>query len=303
MSAFLAIDWGTTNLRGWRVNADGDVEARIQLPCGVSKLAKGEAQSLFEDELIPRLAADDAPALLCGMIGSTIGWRVAPYAPCPAGAADIARLLVKLDARRGPAMLVPGLRCDGFAGASDVMRGEETQALGWIALDEPYRGAGRHILCLPGTHSKWVLIEDGRIHHFITAMTGELFDILRKHSVLAGDGADDAAAFAEGLDAAGRGDALSARLFSARARVVADDKDAATTASYLSGLLIGAEIAALPGLLGVSAGQTAHVIGDDALAARYAAALARRGWAAQVHSGETCVISGLRLLAREAGLI
>src|SRR5438477_4894503 len=123
------------------------------------------------------------------------------------------------------------------------MRGEETQILGWLALN-PERRDGRHVLCHPGTHAKWVLIEDGRIVRFVTAMTGELFAVLSQHSVLKTDApADDDAAFDLGLAAADGGGALAARLFTARARVVGGDAPASSTPSYLSGLLIGAEVA------------------------------------------------------------
>jgi len=285
----LACDWGTTNLRAWTLDAAGAVVAEKDFSLGVSKLAPGEAASRFESEVRPGLDATGLPAILCGMIGSNLGWTTVPYADCPAGLADLAAsLTVVADGVR----IVPGLRCDGLAGAPDVMRGEETQVLGWLA-QHPERRAGRHLVCHPGTHAKWVLVEDGRIARFVTAMTGELFAVLGRHSLLKSEApADDAAAFDEGLAAAGRGDALAARLFTARARVVGGKAESDSTPSYLSGLLIGAEVASVPGLLGEAPKHVA-LLGDAGLCARYRRALERIGVAVEAFDGEAAAIGGL----------
>ncbi|HLZ77361.1 2-dehydro-3-deoxygalactonokinase [Phenylobacterium sp.] len=285
----LACDWGTTNLRAWTLDGQGAVIAQRDFRLGVAKLAPGEAARRFQAEVRPALGAEGLPAILCGMIGSNIGWATAAYVDCPAGLADLAgRLTVAADGVR----IAPGLRCEGIAGAPDVMRGEETQILGWLA-QHPERRRGRHLLCHPGTHAKWVLIEDGRVVRFITAMTGELFAVLGAHSLLASDApADDDVAFEAGVAAAGAGDALAARLFSARSRVVGGQADAASTPSYLSGLLIGAEIAAVPALLGEGTSHAA-LLGDPALCARYARALRQRGVEAEIFDGETAAIAGL----------
>jgi len=289
----LACDWGTTNCRAWTLDAAGAIVGHAEFPIGVGRLQPGEAAARFRDEVRPALNADGLPALLCGMIGSTLGWTVVPYAPCPADLDDLAAHLhgVEPDVR-----IVPGVSCPGVTGASDVMRGEETQILGWVAMD-PARATGRHLICHPGTHAKWALVEDGRLTRFATAMTGELFAVLRKHSVLrTDDEPGDEAAFAEGVAAAGDGDALSSRLFSARGRVVADGKPASTTADYLSGLLIGADVAATPRLLGFEPGAPVQLIGDLELCRWYAQALAQRGVASQVCDGEVAALAGLRAL-------
>lgn len=167
----LACDWGTTNLRAWTLDAQGGVVSQQDFPLGVSKLAPGEAAQRFNADVRPALHAQALPAILCGMVGSNLGWRAVPYADCPAGLADLAGRLTRAAEQ---VWIVPGLRCEGIAGSPDAMRGEETQILGWLT-QHPERGAGRHIVCHPGTHAKWVLIEDGRIVRFVTAMTGELF--------------------------------------------------------------------------------------------------------------------------------
>ena len=289
----LACDWGTTNLRAWTLDERGGVVARKSFALGVAGLAPGEAAQRFATEVRPALAAERLPAILCGAIGSNLGWATAPYADCPADVSDLAdRLLSVADDVR----IVPGLRCQGITGAPDVMRGEETQVLGWLAL-HPERRRGRHLLCLPGTHAKWVLVEEGRVVRFVTAMTGELFAVLGRHSLLKSEApADDDAAFDEGLAAAGAGDALAARLFSARSRVVGGEAEAASTPSYLSGLLIGAEVAATPSLLG-SAPSDVTLIGDAALCARYQRALRRAGVDSAIFEGEAAAIAGLWALS------
>jgi 2-dehydro-3-deoxygalactonokinase len=287
--ALLACDWGTTNLRAWTLDDAGTVVAERDFALGVSKLAPGEAAERFESEVRPALQAQDLPAILCGMIGSNIGWTTAPYADCPAGLEDLAK---NLTAVSETARIVPGLRCDGIAAGPDVMRGEETQLLGWLA-QEPARQSGRHVICHPGTHAKWALVEDGRVVRFVTAMTGELFAVLGKHSLLKSDSpADDDAAFDAGLEAAGDGAALAARLFTARARVVGGGAPAESTPSYLSGLLIGAEIASVPQLLQAPFGQVV-LLGDPALCARYRRALEQRGTPSETFDGEAAAVAGL----------
>lgn len=293
--ALLACDWGTTNLRAWTLDGAGQVVAHKEFDLGVSKLQPGQAAKRFRDEVRPALGAERTPAMLCGMVGSTLGWTVAPYADCPAGLPELAARLTEVE----PGVrIVPGLRCEGIAGAPDVMRGEETQLMGWVA-QRPERARGRQVVCHPGTHAKWVLIEDGRIVRFVTAMTGELYAVLSRHSVLKGEGpADDMDAFDEGLAAAGGGEALAARLFTARARVVGGDKPAQSTPSYLSGLLIGAEVAATPRLLGVAGGEPVALLGDAALCGFYKRALDRLGVANQIFDGEAAALAGLFALNR-----
>jgi 2-dehydro-3-deoxygalactonokinase len=292
-AALLACDWGTTNLRAWTLDAEGRVVDSRDFALGVSRLQPGEAATRFESEVRPALGATGLPAVLCGMIGSNLGWCAAPYLDCPVGLDDLAAALVAPPRAASWARIAPGVRGVGLADASDVMRGEETQLFGWLAL-HPDRARGRHVVCHPGTHAKWMLVEDGRLIRFVTAMTGELFAVLRKHSVLKSDApAEDAGAFAEGLAAAGDGDALAARLFTARARVVGRGKPAESTPSYLSGLLIGAETASVPRLLGVAPETPVAVLGDPALCALYRQALEHRGVACETFDGEAAAVAGL----------
>lgn len=296
--ALLACDWGTTNLRAWTLDAEGrPIEGR-EFQLGVSRLQPGEAARRFAEEVQPALGAERLPAILCGMIGSNLGWTVAPYVDCPAAMEDLARAMVPVESSGGWARIVPGLRSGGFGGAGDVMRGEETQLFGWLS-QHPDRARGRQLVCHPGTHAKWMVVEDGRIVRFVTAMTGELFAVLSRYSVLKSDApADDEAAFAEGLAAAGEGDALAARLFTARARVAGMGKDPASTPSYLSGLLIGAEVASVPRLLGLADHAPIALLGDAGLCSLYSRALAARGVEHQIFDGEAAAIAGLFALYR-----
>lgn len=301
MSAFLACDWGTTNLRAWVVADDGRVLRRQEFAeLGVSRLQPGEAAKRFVEQVRPAMQADDLPAILCGMAGSTLGWAVVPYEAAPTGLKQLAGRLMRVEAP-GPAVrIVPGVKAEGVAGAPEVMRGEETQALGWLAED-PARARGRWIVCHPGTHAKWIILEDGEIRGFVTAMTGELYDVLRKHSVLKAErGPVDQTAFALGLESAGEGDGLATRLFTVRTRVVADGLDPRSAGSYLSGLLIGSEVASAPRLLGVTDAAPVALVGDPALCALYETALGRRGHAVTRHDGDEAALSGLSALHRLA---
>jgi 2-dehydro-3-deoxygalactonokinase len=297
--ALLACDWGTTNLRAWTLDHEGKVLSARDFALGVSKLRPGEAAARFQDEVLPALDAFDLPAILCGMVGSNLGWTSVPYLDCPVGLDELTLGLAAVEAHAAWVRIVPGVRGDGLGGAGDVMRGEETQLFGWLALN-PERQRGRHVVCHPGTHAKWMVVEDGRLTGFVTAMTGELFAVLGKHSVLKSDApADDRSAFAEGLAAAGEGDALAARLFTARARVVGRGEPAESTPSYLSGLLIGAEVASVPKLLGLTRGTSVALLGDARLCELYQRAFEHSGQPCQVFDGEAAAVAGLFTLYRK----
>jgi 2-dehydro-3-deoxygalactonokinase len=294
-AAFLAVDWGTTNCRAWVVDAEGAPLSHLAFPnLGVSRLGRGEAKERFLDTVRPAMEAQTLPTLMTGMIGSTLGWIEAPYTDCPAGAEVLARALATPDAPGPPVRIVPGLRCHGITGAPDVMRGEETQIVGWLAADEARR-RGTRVVCHPGTHAKWVRLRDGQVETFLTVMTGELFDVLGAHSVLkfASDLPENDAAFEDGVRAAADGGALSARLFSARSRIVGGGADAASARSYLSGLLIGSDVAASVKLINVEINDPIALVGDEALCALYGKAMRLTGLNFAVYSGDAAVLAGL----------
>ena len=287
---FLALDWGTTNLRAWRLGADGRVQRAAEFQLGVSRLAPGEAAARFESEVRPALGGESLPALACGMIGSNLGWVPAPYIDCPASLETLAGGLV--EAAPG-VRIIPGLRCHGLAGP-DVMRGEETQILGWLAAD-PARRRGRRLLVHPGTHAKWVTIDDGALTRFNTSMTGELYSVLGAHSLLRfpEGGSDDDRAFDAGAAAAGDGGALATRLFGLRGLVVNEQLPTASAASWLSGLLIGAEVGALWPMLRDGVADGVDLLGDAGLCVLYARVLEARGVTYTVSDGEAAVLAGL----------
>jgi 2-dehydro-3-deoxygalactonokinase len=290
----IAIDWGTSSLRIYRLDESGAIRARREAPSGIMSVAEGAFAETLEAELGDWI--DDAPIVMSGMIGSRQGWREVPYAECPAGAADIARLMQRIEWGRGRcAWVAPGLSCRDGAGVPDVMRGEETQIIG--ALAELPDGAAT--ICLPGTHSKWVDWRDGRIAGFATAMTGEVFAVLRRHSILGrlmeGGDAHDAEAFAAGLRRAGEQGGLLHHLFGARTRGLFGEIGETALPSYLSGILIGHEIAALAPS-GDRQNGPVHLIGAAALVGFYREALASCGRDARIVDSDS-VARGLFLLA------
>ncbi|HEX4197327.1 MAG TPA: 2-dehydro-3-deoxygalactonokinase [Caulobacteraceae bacterium] len=299
MGAFLACDWGGTNLRAWVVGEAGEVLDRRDFPFGISRLRPGEAPERFRIDVRPALAAEHLPAVLCGMVGSNLGWQAVPYLDAPLKLDALAHHLCQVQDGEAPVWIVPGVRGRGLTAAPDFMRGEETQLLGWLRTEA---GRGRQAVCLPGTHAKWVVLEDGALVGLTTFMTGELFAVLSRHSVLRSEAAaSDEAAFDAGLAAAGDGGALAARIFSTRARVVAAGEPAESTASYLSGLLIGAEIAAAPGLAGLGPDEPVVLLGDPGLCRWYARGLTRAGRPFESFDGDRAVLAGLIALWRGVG--
>jgi 2-dehydro-3-deoxygalactonokinase len=298
MAALLVCDWGSTRVRAWALDAAGSVLDQAEFPLGVNRLPPGMAAQRFEQDVRPRLQARDAPALLCGAIGSNVGWQAVPYADCPAGLGDIVSGLTEVAER---VWISPGLRTPALGGC-DVLRGEETKAFGWLASD-PERRTGRWLLCEPGTHSKWLVTEEGRVTRFLSAFTGELYALLSSSSILRSDGVvHDLAVFDAGLAAAGEGDALLNRIYTARSRVAGAGAEPASTGSYLSGLLIGAEVAATPRLLGLE-GEPVVLLADEPLRGLYARALARRGVAVTHAGAEPAALAGLIAIARGRGLL
>jgi 2-dehydro-3-deoxygalactonokinase len=292
----IAVDWGTSSLRIYRLDESGAIRARREAPAGIMSVTGGAFAATLEAELGDWIG--DGPIVMSGMIGSRQGWREVPYAECPAGAAEIARLMQPIewgDGRR--AWIAPGLCCRDESGVPDVMRGEETQIIGALA-DLPI---GEATICLPGTHSKWVRWRDGRIADFATAMTGEVFAVLRRHSILgrlmsADDDAHDPVAFAAGLRRAREPGGLLHQLFAVRTRGLFGEIAADAQPSYLSGILIGHEIAALAPPEIRDGDGLIHLIGAPGLVALYREALAAGGRDSRILDSD-CVARGLFLLA------
>lgn len=290
-------DWGTSRLRLY-LRQGKSVLDRRDGP-GVGVLTKSP-QETFLELVGDWREAGPSGAILCGMVGSRIGWVEAPYAPCPATADDLRQRVLKIQADGLPVSIIPGLSCVNPLGGPDVMRGEETQILGALELD-PTLKRGRHLLVLPGTHSKWTVVEDGAITGFLTAPVGETFALLREHSTLAAGVAADvqgsAKGFAMGLARiAEHGPALLPHLlFETRARQLLDALPGADAVGFLSGLLIGADAAAARQWFG-DLGQVT-LIGAPALNEFYGQAIAAQGGHTVAIDGDSAVLAGLSALS------
>ncbi|WP_083748456.1 2-dehydro-3-deoxygalactonokinase [Pelomonas sp. KK5] len=305
-ATLIGLDWGSTGLRTWLIGDGGQVLRARQAPLGASMLS-GEAawrQALEQFSGDWQRARPELPLLACGMVGAQHGWREAPYAPCPADAAALAARMRE----PGPEGLriVPGLLDDPHEGTPDVMRGEETQVFGALALHPELADA---TLILPGTHSKWVRLRGGRVLGFSTQMTGELFALLRRHSVLAKLMPDDETpaepdweAFRQGVDTArdqGAGEGLLHQLFGVRALGLTARLAASASADYLSGLLIGHELTV--GVATLLPVQPLALVGEPALCRRYVEALKHFG-VHEVKQLDNTAPAGLWRLARELEL-
>jgi len=279
MTSFIAVDWGTSNRRAFRIE-DGHVVASERDDRGAASVAAAD----YPAEVAGiRQRLGDLPMLLAGMVGSNIGWRAVPYVAAPAGIPEIAAALDRIDARTA---IVPGLSYRDGSHA-DVMRGEEVQLLGAVAADLVPPDA---LLCQPGTHCKWASVEAGRITRFTTAMTGELFALLRTHGLLArqlGHPVEPGTAFLAGVTEGAKRD-LAASLFAIRARGVLGLADDADAASFASGLLIGADTAAR-----IAPGATVHILADPALGALYATAIDALGGRAHHIDSQAAFVAGI----------
>lgn len=284
----IAVDWGTTNRRGYLLDAAGTLVDEFEDDQGILTVGP-EGFPPAVAELRERLG--DKPLLMAGMIGSNRGWREARYVSAPAGLDDLAGALVWPEP--GFAAIVPGVSWSDGADAADVMRGEETQVLGAVVAGMIPPDC---LVCHPGTHNKWVTVEGGRIARFRTAMTGELFSLLREHSILAdllSRPADLGRAFDQGVRHGLAGDDLISELFSVRARVLLGRRPAADAASYVSGLLIGTDCRTN---LGTARGEVI-VMGRPELTRLFAAALAIAGRTTRIVDGEEAFLAGARKIA------
>ncbi|HVX82006.1 MAG TPA: 2-dehydro-3-deoxygalactonokinase [Devosiaceae bacterium] len=295
----MAVDWGTSNLRAWGMAGDGGVTFSKTSPLGMGKLTPDGFAPALDDLLAGELPADGKTfdVLICGMAGARQGWMEAPYLDAPADLGGLRFAAVTprgANARLAPKIL-PGV-CQKLAGAEDVMRGEETQVLGLSALRPGFAGTA----ILPGTHSKWIAVDGRRIERFATSMTGELFEVLRAHSVLrlslSGAGEDSEreagidAGLARGIEAPEK---LSASLFKVRAGALLSGRGPSWCAGYLSGLLIGAEIGGQREWLATDSDEI-PLIGSAALCALYARGLSLIGARSRIIDATEATLAGLR---------
>ncbi len=290
---WVAVDWGTSNLRAWGIDAVGEIAFSRSSPDGMSRLTREQYPSVLTGLLTE--VHEPVDVLICGMAGARQGWLEAPYLDAPADLRGLSNGAVSPDMpgdQFAPSIL-PGV-CQREVGAEDVMRGEETQLLGLSALIPGFSG----LVIMPGTHSKWAMLEDTTLTRFSSAMTGELFELLRVHSVLRhslggeleGEERDIGfdAGLALGLDKPER---LTATLFKVRAGALLSGRSPAWCAGFLSGLLIGAEIGGQRDWIGSA---EIPLIGSVGLCSLYQGALARLGAKSRIVDATDATLAGLK---------
>lgn len=294
----IVVDWGTTNLRAFLVASTGQVVGGFSSQQGV-KFLHGNFESILTQTCRDWLSNYDVEEIvLAGMIGSDLGWTSVPLVSCPARAGDLTAGKITLVREGLPKLqILPGVSSVSENRFPGMMRGEEVLVVGAGLLD-----SGKTMICLPGTHSKWVGVEDGAMVTIRTFMTGELFSVLSKHSVLkpseSAEDQSDMDAFREGVRTARDGAALAEAIFSVRARrvlgLVAEDY---SMKAWLSGLLIGNELSEVLGRTDGDPPYSIHLIADAKLKPLYCEAAQQFRLQLTVHDAETCFVNGaLRLV-------
>ncbi|KMO13577.1 2-dehydro-3-deoxygalactonokinase [Methylobacterium platani] len=271
----IAVDWGTSSARAYRLAPDGRLLERRESAGGILRVPEGGFPAALAGMVGDWLAAGETRVLLSGMVGSRQGWQEAPYLACPAGVDDLARAVVPVPFDGATVRLVPGLSTEDAGGTPEVMRGEEVQIFG--ALDfGALAGDGRDaLLCLPGSHAKWVRVAGGRIAGFSTHMTGEAFAALKDHTILGRmmtGTAEPGPAFEAGIARSAEAGGLLHHLFGTRTLGLFGRLAPEDAASYLSGLLIGHEVASA-----MTGPAPVYLVGSGPLMALYGRAIALKG--------------------------
>jgi len=303
--AVAAVDWGTSSLRVWLLDSGGAVLAERRSGEGMQTARETGFAPVLE-RMLSELAAPDAlPAIVCGMAGARQGWVEAPYADVPSPLDDIFARAITVPGIARQVRIVPGL-AQRLAGPPDVMRGEETQIAGAVGG----LGKGRHVLCMPGTHSKWAEIADGSVTRFTSWMTGEVFGVFAAHSILvhsvgaeAGNVDPASPAFGEGVATGlAEPDRVTSLIFGIRAASLLEGLGHRDAAARLSGLLIGAEIAAA-GARYLENGAPVVLVASGGLKTAYGKALAQAGLSVRAVDADEAVRAGLVHAARVNGFL
>lgn len=292
----IVVDWGTTTFRAYLVDADsGACLERITAGRGMRELAGGSFADYCRERLGDWRRDGAVPVYLTGMVGARQGWHEAPQPALPATAGDLADGLTAAPGL-DDTWLVPGVHMHGDGGHVDVMRGEEVQIFGALAL----AGRGDATLCLPGTHSKWARVGNGTLRHFATVMTGELFEAVTRYTLIGMPAADtdtpDDDAFRQGLAESGRRGGLGHQLFTARSRCLYGELAATGIHEYVSGLLIGHEIR---GMRGLYAPDGVVLVANGPLRPRYEAALDHFGLGVRHVAAADATLTGVLAIARQ----
>jgi 2-dehydro-3-deoxygalactonokinase len=287
VTSYIAIDWGSTNLRAWHYQA-GECKDERRSEAGVTRLGNRTPAEVFAS-VTDGWPVNDVPVVMAGMVGSNAGWLSVPYLSCPVALGELSSRLTRVEDK---AWIVPGLsveRADNY----NVMRGEETQLLGAVELQPA------PLYVMPGTHAKWVQVEQDRVLDFRTVITGELHHLLLKQSLIGAglpEQQENATAFREGLQVGSNDSAILSRLFEVRASHVLGARDRRHISDFLSGLLIGHEVALMT-QHHAAASQPIIIIAGSALAQRYQQALQFIGLDSITLEGDRAFQHGIRSIA------
>ncbi len=287
----IAVDWGTSNFRAFRLDTSGAILDRRSSPLGILRMGSAGFTETLRSQVGPWLQGGEKRILLCGMVGSRQGWVEASYLPCPVGLSDLAAAVVKIPFDGAEVLLVPGVVGPDSDGVPEVMRGEETEAMGMLD-----NCGGEGLVCFPGTHSKWIQLSDRRITSFITCMTGELYDALQTSTILRrtmpSNATFDDYAFHRGLERSKDSGGLLHHLFGVRTLTLMNQLKEDASPSYLSGLLIGHEVrSAMP------RPSLVHLVGAAGLCSHYAQAIKACGGSATMED-EDAAARGLAAIGR-----
>ncbi len=284
---FVAVDWGTSSFRLWSMTGEGDVVESLQGDMGMSTLNPEDFKTVLEDSLKKISVGPNVPVFICGMAGSAQGWCEAPYLTAPTPLSELGDNAVKVGGISRDVRILPGVQ---QLDPANVMRGEETQLLGLLRHYPDFDG----VVALPGTHTKWCHVSNGELISFATCMTGEMFALLSKSSVLSHsmttDGWDDAAFLEAVQHALSDPSSLAAEWFSLRSDKLLHDLQSGTARARLSGWLIGLELAATQNFW---KNDNVHLIGNEALCARYKTALSSEGITCYIENNELMTLEGL----------
>jgi 2-dehydro-3-deoxygalactonokinase len=293
--SLIAVDWGTSSFRLWVLGADQQVLSESRGPDGMLFAAREGFPSVLLRHLKIAKAPADKPIIVCGMAGARGGWAEAGYVETPTSLDAIAEKAIAAPGVRRDIRILPGL-CQKLAGRPDVMRGEETQLMGAAGAL-----VGRALMCMPGTHSKWVTVDSGQVEGFSTYMTGELFDAISKHTILAApektvpEGPDSDAFRAAVVAAFAAPGRVTSQLFAARSGQLLNGLAPAAALAHISGTLIGAEIG---GATGSERGHSVRLVASGRLQALYESAFAAIGISHETIDADDAVRKGLATAAR-----
>jgi 2-dehydro-3-deoxygalactonokinase len=292
----IGVDWGTSNFRAFRFDRNGEVIGGRSCPTGILKVQEGKFAEALREQIGDWIADGETRVLLCGMVGSRQGWAEANYLRCPVKIDDLAKAVVKISFTGAEVLLIPGVMGEDSYGVPEVMRGEETEAMGIV---DDCDGCG--LVCLPGTHTKWIELRDRSIASFLTFMTGDVYAALRTHTILSrlinSEAAIDESSFLRGVARSDDAGGLLHHLFSVRTLVLSGALTEDTASSYLSGLLIGHEVRAM-----MTVDAHVHLVGALQLCQLYEKAISACGGRATLED-EDAAARGLAAIGRRLGWI